>query len=375
MVRITHSLLAYAAALGLLAATPAFASTLIIEQRSDVATYGEWTLTPPSGAVISSYRQEQKRVISSAPSGGYTVHVRAPEGAITTIRLLEGDTTRQSVTGERLTFTLGSDALATLQIAYTYHGAVKIESIPTGAGFDLSGPSLRFTGTTPATINDLPPLYYTANFHLRDGCTPPKPIKRSLGANQTIVFLGEYLCGEAASRSSTSRSPVSRSSSSGSASENAVGKARVVQAVQQQEVLPGGTVRVTVGMVNTGRSTLRNLTVSEQLSSLLVVQDAGGAVQSGDLLLWEIPELFAGQRWSTSFTATVQDTAQPGDRLTLTARAAGDDLDGTPIEQLVASSLLGIAVLPPTGTPLDILFALLGLLLPIPVTARVRRQA
>jgi hypothetical protein len=302
----------------------------------------------------------------------YTLRVTSPQGATTTIRLIENGAIRESVTDELLTFSLAAASTVTVQVAYTYQGMITVESIPTGEHFELSaGNGIRFTGTTPATYRELPPAYYSVNFGLRAGCTLPRPIKRDLGANEQVVFLGEYRCTSSSAPSSSSPS----SALSASSSTSLRSSARVVHAIQQNEVLPGGSVRVTIGIVNSGRSTLRNLTLSEQFDASIISIETlpTGAVQQGNYLVWTIPSIYAGQRWSEEFVVRVSAKAKPG-TTSLTARIAGDTLDGTPQDQLADTATVGIATLPATGGAFDVLLAFLGLLLPAPALLALRRR-
>lgn len=370
---ITRSFLISAAALGaMFTAVPAFAASMTIEQRSDVGVYGSWTITPPTGNLIRSNSREQRRTMSNLEEGMYTLRITAPQGATTTIRLLENGTIRESVTGNLLTFSLAAASTVTVQVAYTYQGVITVESIPAGAPFELSAHNgIRYTGVTPATFRELPPAYYSANFGLRRGCTLPRPIKRDLGANEEVVFLAEYRCGSSSSSPSSSSSSALSTSSSSSVRTSA----RVVHTIQQSEVLPGGLLRVTVGIVNTGRSTLRNLTLSEQFDASLIAIETlpAGALQQGNYIIWTIPSIYAGQRWSEEFVIRISAKAKPG-TTSLTARLAGDALDGTPQDQLASTVTVGVATLPATGGAFDVLLAFLGLLAPAPVLMALRRR-
>src|SRR3989338_5929686 len=299
--RLLRSSLALAA---FVLATPAFAASITVDQRSDVAIFGTWNITPPTGSQIHSFGREQRLVIGNLPAGMYTFDVKPPAGATTTISLIENSVTLQSVTDDRISFTMADTSSYTVQVAYTYQGRINVESIPTGAPFELTTPNgIRFTGVAPETFRDLPPAYYSVHFGLRSGCNVPRPIQRNLGTNEEVTFLGEYRCGfSSSSSSSTSRvSSSSRSASvRSSSSSSTVARARVLHVLQQGEALPGGTIRVTVGFVNTSRSTLEDLTLSETFdpSILSVSSVPAGAYVQGNTIFWRIPRVYAGQRWS-----------------------------------------------------------------------------
>ncbi|TSC57098.1 MAG: hypothetical protein Greene041662_1073 [Candidatus Peregrinibacteria bacterium Greene0416_62] len=370
----TRSFLTSAITLGaMFVAVPAFAATMTLEQRSDVGVFGSWTITPPTGNLIRSNSREERRTINNLSEGMYTLRIATPQGATTTIRLSENGVIRESVTDDLLTFTLNASSVVTLQIAYTYQGMITVESIPLGAPFEISGHNgIRYTGVTPMTFRELPPAYYSANFGLRTGCTIPRPIKRDLGANEEVIFLGEYRCGSASLTAFSSKSIASSVSSSNSSQQ---ASARVIHTLQQNETLPGGSIRVTVGMVNTSRTTLRNLTISEQFDPSVIAIDTlpAGAMRQGNYIIWHIPSIFAGQRWSEDMIVHVSSNAKIG-TTALTARLAGDALDGTPQEQLASTVNLGVATLPATGGAFDIVVALFGLLLPAPALLTLRRR-
>ncbi|OGJ59599.1 hypothetical protein A2881_04970 [Candidatus Peribacteria bacterium RIFCSPHIGHO2_01_FULL_55_13] len=381
--RLLRSSLALAA---FVLATPAFAASITVDQRSDVAIFGTWNITPPTGSQIHSFGREQRRVIGNLPAGMYTFDVKPPAGATTTIRLIENSVTLQSVTDDRISFTMADTSSYTVQVAYTYQGRINVESIPTGAPFELTAPNgIRFTGVAPETFRDLPPAYYSVHFGLRSGCNVPRPIQRNLGTNEEVTFLGEYRCGfssspalssvEGSSASRVSSSSRSASVRSSSSSSSTVARARVLHVLQQGEALPGGTIRVTVGFVNTSRSTLEDLTLSETFDPyiLSVSSVPAGAYVQGNTIFWRIPRVYAGQRWSDNVLFAIAENAPTGETM-LKAELDGTALDGASRDQLSDTAVLGVATLPATGGAFDVLLSFLGLLLPAPVLARIRRK-
>lgn len=367
-------------------ATPAFAASITVDQRSAVAIFGTWNITPPTGSQVHSFGREQRRVVGNLPAGMYTFDVNAPAGATTTIRLVENGTTLDSVTDERISFTMADMSSYTVQVAYTYQGRINVESIPTGAPFELTAPNgIRFTGVAPETFRDLPPAYYSVHFGLRSGCNVPRPIRRDLDANEEVTFLGEYRCGflsspalssaEGSSASSRMNSSSRSSSVSSSSSSSVAARARVLHVLQQGEVLPGGTIRVTVGFVNTSRSTLYDLMFQETFDPSVISLESlpSGAVLQGNTIFWSIPQVYAGQRWSSNLMLKIASDAAPG-RTSLIARLSGDALNGAAQGPLSDTAVLGVATLPATGGAFDVLLSFLGLLLPAPVLARIRRK-
>ncbi len=78
-------------------------------------------------------------------------------------------------------------------------------------------------------------------------------------------------------------------------------------------VLPGDTVGYTLTVTNTGATTLRGATVSDDLSDVLDDADLGalpaGAALSGSTLTWLVPDLAAGTATTLDYTATVRSGA------------------------------------------------------------------
>lgn len=368
------SLISLVSAASLLSIPLASAASLVIEQRSDTGIIGEWTLTQPNGVNVISARDEESRTITNAQEGIYTIRVTPPAGAVTTIRQLENNVIRQSVTDDMLNFVVVGATGSVIQVAYTYQGLVKVESTPSGAPFELTGPSgTRIVGRTPATFSDLAPGQYNVNYGIVTGCTLPRPVRRSLGANDNVTFTAEYICANASSSSSrivrSSRSRSSQSSSVSSVEEE--GSARVILTINPQEILPNGRVTVTVGIVNTSHKDLTNLTLTTELHpSLRLQRMPAEARQEGNTLVWDVPLLESRDRWSATYSASVAETVRTGDRLTLSAQAFGGDLASSPR----TNTTVGVALLPRTGAGMDVLLALLGLLAPLPAVSILRRR-
>jgi hypothetical protein len=306
----------------------------------------------------------------SAATGTFTVKVTPPAGSTTTLRLKENGVLTKSITGNTLTFTLSSDTSVIIQMIYTFQGSVNIESIPTGAPFELHGPQgIRYTGITPMTIKELPPFYYTVNFGIREGCSLPRPIKRELPENGELTFLGEYRCGDALT------STASMSSSSSTSSVSPAHAARIVQSVSASELVWGGKATLTTGIVNTGTATLHDLTFTEQFDPTVIMVGGlpSGATIENNVIIWHIPFIYAGQRWNTSVDIALLPSVKSGMTTSLTARVSGAELDQQG-DTLFAVSTLGAAALPATGGAWDTFLAFCGLLVPAPLLALKRKR-
>ena len=352
-------------------ALPALASGITLQQQSANAIYGSWMLTPPSDSSILSHENEQTRTITGVATGTYTLKVSPPAGSTTTIRLSENGSIKKSVTGNSLTFPVSGDTSITLQMIYTFQGTVSIESIPSGSPFELHGPQgMRFTGTTPTIIRELPPFYYTVNFGIREGCNLPRPIKRELPESGELTFLGEYRCNDALPSSA-----MSASSSSSVSSVSPAHVARIVQSVSATELLAGGKATLTLGIVNTGTATLHDLTFTEQFDPTVMMVGAlpAGATIQNNVIIWHIPSIYAGQRWNTTVDIALMPSVTSGMTTSLTARVSGAELEQN-AETLYAVSTIGAAALPATGSGMDIIVALCGLLVPAPLLALKRKR-
>lgn len=349
-----HALSVTGCLLALCTATPALASSLTLEQQSASDMIGEWTLTTPSGLTIASHDKEQVRSINNAPIGTYTLHVSAPASATTTIRVRQGNVVQSAVTAKSMTFTLKTDASLRVEMVYTFQGAVTVESMPSGARFELMGPhDMRIAGTTPMTVSELPPFTYMVNFGLREGCSLPRPIERELREREHIRFLGEYRCGMTSSASSISSSVSSSPSVA----------ARIIQSLQTPESTAGGTVMITTGIVNSGTSTLHDITFTEQFdpSAVAIPEVPAGAMVQGNLIIWRIPSIYAGQRWSANVRLLLLPSLKAGTKTALTARVSTEDLINQDPQTLAATVQIGVAALPKTGWAMDTILILLGL--------------
>jgi len=156
---------------------------------------------------------------------------------------------------------------------------------------------------------------------------------------------------------------------------------RILQLSSVSETLPGGRISFTINVRNVTRSTLHDIVVSdkfnpESIDIALPVKDGG--VIDGNELVWLIPELYAGQTWTTTFEGNAKSNLVAGDRVMLLARASGDEIDYYP-EALSSVVGVGIAYMPQTGFRIDLilasLFALGALLTTITTISRKRLVA
>lgn len=383
----SFSLVSLSAGVSLLGAASALAATtLTIEQHSPSTSLGEWRLQMPDGSNLPSFRTEQLRVISNAPAGTYRITVTPPKKANTTIAFYDSGHLKQTADAHQLDFVVGSGS-ARILISYAYEGIVRIESIPNKATFELAGAGVRFTGVTPAEFTNLPPVQYTVSFGMKDNCNLPRPPQRYLKANETITIRGEYICGDdryattSSSNSSSATSAASTSSllasSSSPQTTERTGALALWQSAHQGEVLPGGTIRFTVGVRNQLRTTVEDLMITQQFDPAQVTPvlpiAMGGEIR-GNLIIWEIPRVLAGQSWSTATAFNVHTSLAVGERITLHARASAQDTSKVFVGDLGTATTVGIASLPPTGMASDVLVIGLTLVGAAGLTAFSRRR-
>lgn len=349
-------------ALLLSAASTAFAAgTVTITQMSPIGMFGDYTLTYPNGSQVT-VNEEESRVMASAPNGTYLLHITPPVDAKMSTTVEKAGETVLTTVDRDVSFTVSDDEVA-VTMHYRYDGTITVESEPTDASFELLGPnSLRIAGYTPQTYTGMAPGEYRVTFHRRDGCTTLSPIQRSLDANATLTVLGKFSCGTASSSSSSSsvapEEPIPDT--------NEGRTVRIWVAAQQAEALPGGTVRTTITVKNTGARTVHNVVVSAQIDPSTAqfgtpLPRFGTVV--GETAYWEIPQVYSGQSWSVTLPLTLQKNVKQGTKTTVTARVSASDLaEENGGGSLTASTTLGVTGLPVTGWRFDVLFLIASLI-------------
>ncbi len=160
------------------------------------------------------------------------------------------------------------------------------------------------------------------------------------------------------SRKSSSSSRSSTRSSSSSARTNV--SFSVVP--DSSEVVPGGRVRFTLTVRNSGNTTVDDAIVQTRYdSSVVTLIDAGGSVGSGaSEIQWILPPLAAGRTWTTSIMFGVSNTAANGAAVSLVSTLEGEDIRTITLDS--RTQIAGVTVigeLPSTGFPLDMI-ALFG---------------
>ncbi|MDD4628535.1 MAG: hypothetical protein PHE68_04050 [Candidatus Peribacteraceae bacterium] len=349
-------LLSAFATLSLLTATQAYAAAdLTITQKSPVGYFGDWTLTQPSGGQVTVQGGEFKN-FPITEAGTYGLQISPPADVILSVKVVKNGTQILATTLRNISFDLADGDTASVAITYSYNGTIIVDSDPQGATFELLGPdNMRLTGATPVTYTGFPPAQYRVTFMKQPDCAFSSPIQRPLGANETLTFMGKFVCGVATPLPIVPTPEPEPTP----ADESADRTLRIWAAAQQAEVVSGGVARYTITVKNTGTRTVHGLSVSAQFDPSVLTVDSPlprfGSL-NGDVASWQIPELFAGKYWSVTFPATVTKNLKQGDRAGITARVSAADTGTTDESLLMARTDVGVVGLPQTGMRFDLLF-------------------
>jgi uncharacterized membrane protein len=124
------------------------------------------------------------------------------------------------------------------------------------------------------------------------------------------------------------------------------------------EVLPGGRIRYTVSVRNTGDATLDDLTATVKFDPSVAILVNAGSAQKVDAstIKWNIPNLAAGKTWNTSFELALVDGLPLGTVIPVVSTLQGSSIDSITLQSRVSvTSVALIGTLPATGYPLDTL--------------------
>lgn len=345
-------------------------ASLYVEQESANATFGEWAVTFPNGGDYSS--SLKTKIISNIDAGTYRFAVRPPANAYVHISLYESGVKKQETDINNLTFDIKDGTAYRITVTYTYKGVIDVLSDPSGVEFEMvSVHGDKFTGKTPATFSDMPAIGYRVTWGLEHDCIAKKSQERPLYAGSKLTFYTKIDCGDAriatsgrtAKQLATKQQPTVTAEPAQHSNPPA---SRIVQTSSMSEVLPGGRVRMTLAIRNLTRETLNNVRVSDRFSPEMIeivspILD-GGAINDNQIE-WNVPKIYAGKTWTTTFDFVAKDHLVPGDRIVLLAHATSDENDALLYPE-AWSSVVGIAVsnLPQTGGRYDLLFAIAALL-------------
>ncbi|MDP7069561.1 MAG: hypothetical protein QF815_03465 [Candidatus Peribacteraceae bacterium] len=344
-------------------------STIHVDQKSPTAELAQWTLTYPNGAEYTSHLKA--KILNTLSAGTYRLTVRAPENAYTTISIFKNSVVLKEGTVTSMTFDLADGETLRAQISYMYTGTVKVMSDLDNVPFEMVGPDgARFTGTTPAVFTEMPPVWYRVTYGVEGSCEVHERQERNLIEGSTLIFYANFECGPKPI-SLAGRTPEvlatdkTRTRSPMNPYHTDTPDKRVIQTSNYSEVIPGGRMRFSISIRNTTRSTLHNVLVTDQFNpeSLEILNLLDGGIIDGNMMKWEIPEVFAGQTWTTTFEARAKDHLVAGDRIVLLAHAVSDESDSDLYPEAWSSVVgVGIAYMPQTGGKYDVLLAIAALM-------------
>ena len=170
------------------------AATLFVEQTSDIAAVGKWTLLQPTHESFD--RTDATLEVPNLLPGRYTFFSEPPSGTDAHIDLFLGDDVIASSETPQLTFELQDKMTAKLKIHYTLttSGKIGINSEPTRMPFELRGPDgLQKAGVTPTELSPMPIGNYSVTFK-PEGCLQPPAQAGSLIKNGRIDFMLKLSC-------------------------------------------------------------------------------------------------------------------------------------------------------------------------------------
>ena len=146
----------------------------------------------------------------------------------------------------------------------------------------------------------------------------------------------------------------------------------------QSEVVPGGTVRYTLTVMNTLSHVISDAEIVDhfdaQYLTLESYQNPDSLISQQDgQIRWKVPVLQPGETWRTSYALSVASGAPNGLELNNVATLRGSDIvNGTSLTETVRTARTGVFTgIPETGVDFGALF---GLLLSAPALAAVGIQ-
>ena len=351
---------------GIVGQAHAAGGSLFIDQVSPTSEYGHWKVTMPGDAIYQS--SLKTKYLNDLTPGTYTLSVVNPAGSLTKIYLLRDGIDYMSVTDNTITFEVADGQDFRANVAFTYTGNVEVRSDPQNVFFEMESlvDGSTFTGTTPAVFTDMPPVSYKVRYDIEPSCEVQKEMQRELIHGSKLVFWADFTCGDqrvplagrTPKRLGTDRvNPPVRPNAHMDMPDK-----RIVQTSSMSEVVAGGNVRFTITIKNITSGTLHNVDIVDRYNPEMIdiVQPlSNGGIIDGNQIVWNVPKIYAGKSWTTSFTARAKDHLVAGDRIVLLAHAYSDEADFDLYPESWSSVAgVGIAYMPQTGGKYDVLLAL-----------------
>lgn len=344
--------------------------TLFISQVSPVGEFGHWKVNMPGDATFRS--SLKTKLLNDLTAGNYSLNVTNPTGSLTKITLIRSGTVIQEVDGNSINFEVMDDAAYRLNIQFTYTGTVQVESDPANVYFEMKSliDGTVYTGVTPMIFTDMAPVTYKIRYDIEPSCEVQKDMQRELIYGNRLIFWADFTCGD--NRVPLAGRTTERLGTDAKGTPPVQPNAhidmpakRIIQTSSLSEVVAGGSIRYTVTLTNMTRGTLHNIDIVDRYNPEMIdiIQPLlDGGVIAGNEIVWNVTELFAGQSWSTTFSARAKPHLVAGDRIVLMAHAYSDEADFDLYPEAWSSVAgVGIAYMPQTGGKYDLLFVLAAL--------------
>ena len=368
---------------GIVALTGAYtnveAATLSVEQSSSINQYGKWTLTKPNSSILMGDEMSSK--LTNLAAGSYKLQVLPPNYAQTIMTLIRNGEIKYTSDVRAVQFNLADTDEATVVISFEYGGIIEVTSNPPGAKFELQSGSQgnRVIGTTPETYTEMPPMPYFVAFERMENCHAPKTQRRTVEANGTAKFHAEYNCDT--KEEEIEEEVIDESEDDNEAIEIASGNRaniKIWNECHQTESLPGNTVFVTVGIRNVSKKTVNNVKVTESFNPdhiSVPVNGLKGGKTDNRMIVWNIPQIFAGQSWSKTFPVVINKNLSTGDKIQMISHVSGNEVWPPELELMSESIEMGIASMPKTGGVMSKNISLLIGIASLLLTLTIRRKS
>ncbi|PIR53214.1 hypothetical protein COU76_02225 [Candidatus Peregrinibacteria bacterium CG10_big_fil_rev_8_21_14_0_10_49_10] len=144
----------------------------------------------------------------------------------------------------------------------------------------------------------------------------------------------------------------------------------------RNEVRTGDTVSYTLTLRNTTTETMSNIAVQERTDDrFLQVADSAGARRDGNALVWNVPLLAPGAKWSVRYTAVVSQRAPTGSTIRTVTSVSGNGLEIFSLTDRIRTSEMRVVTnLPHSGVGFGGLFLALTGLMGAAATGLLRRK-
>lgn len=175
--------------------------TIYLNQETpDKGILGSWTLTRTGGLPEDKDvkdREDERTILRDMPTGRYTLFIKSPSGAETTVRVTREGEILAAIDRPQVSFNLRDGEEINIMMRYTFTriGNLAVISTPSGLPFVMTGPNGReFRENTPKSFENFPEGQYIVLFNPIEGCTTPKRKSLRLKAGGRVTFHIEWKC-------------------------------------------------------------------------------------------------------------------------------------------------------------------------------------